>query len=837
MFTRVRGNTILFAMPLQGKTFYAGAIVVDDFVPQDGDEITVVMQDRRAYTYTPTYTDGMLIWTDNGQLEVGTYSVEVLVDRQDGTHLRCLRVNQVNIVESTEESELDSNDSENGVYPSDILSAGVFLFAGSGNLGIREIAQDVFDTSIGPVQAAIVNGYTAAIGTSLRNVIPNTWVTLEGNEGDYANRLINANHIPIGSGLTLNPTTGLIDVTGGGGGGGVSLNQPLSAINEANLGLPSVDNSVISWNSTDGWCYKTPAILGAALASINNAGLPANPDASNKTIVWDGSAWTYAAITGGGGVVVSDVKFGDPTVPAEKDKLVVKKGDTDYYRDILFAQVAQKTRFSYTIGGTTYTDAEFPIDWLIAEEYTAGHYRLRVNPKYEGLYADGWVAAGGIGSGGGGGVTLNQPLSAINTAGLGAPSVDNSVISWNANDGWCYKTPAILGAALTAINNAGLTANPDAANKTIVWDGSAWTYAALSGLPATISAYGAVKLGTSTVLTIDSSSKVYPVGMTSSGQLAVEVPWSGGGGGGGSSVSWGTSGADYIPLTVDGVTKNLLTSHQSLSGYATQTWVGNQGYLTSTDLNGYATESWVTGKNYLTSAVTSLNSLSGAVSLSNGNNVSISKSGNTITIAATDTNTTYKLSLNGTVNGDNAGTSLGTLYAPTGGGTAGQVLLAGGNNTAPSWTNSLYVSSGNTFVAGDLYIGGTTAYIEYSNGLHTNVGFYSDSFIAAGGIGSSSDRRLKDGLEPVSSDRALSVLMRLKPMEWVWNEKNDYLCGKRGAGLVAQDVMDVLPFAVNDTNEYFSLFYSVFHAYEIAGLQNHEERIAELEKKLAYAAR
>ena len=48
-----------------------------------------------------------------------------------------------------------------------------------------------------------------------------------------------------------------------------------------------------------------------------------------------------------------------------------------------------------------------------------------------------------------------------------------------------------------------------------------------------------------------------------------------------------------------------------------------------------------------------------------------------------------------------------------------------------------------------------------------------------------------------------------------------------------------------ETGEYKSLNYSVLHAYEIAGLQNHEERIAELEKenkklkeKLeAYAAR
>lgn len=38
----------------------------------------------------------------------------------------------------------------------------------------------------------------------------------------------------------------------------------------------------------------------------------------------------------------------------------------------------------------------------------------------------------------------------------------------------------------------------------------------------------------------------------------------------------------------------------SLSGYATETWVTNKGYITSAALNGYATQAWVEGKKYLT---------------------------------------------------------------------------------------------------------------------------------------------------------------------------------------------------------------------------------------------
>ena len=39
----------------------------------------------------------------------------------------------------------------------------------------------------------------------------------------------------------------------------------------------------------------------------------------------------------------------------------------------------------------------------------------------------------------------------------------------------------------------------------------------------------------------------------------------------------------------------------SLDGYATQSWVSSQGYLTSLSLTGYATESWVTNQGYITS--------------------------------------------------------------------------------------------------------------------------------------------------------------------------------------------------------------------------------------------
>lgn len=59
-----------------------------------------------------------------------------------------------------------------------------------------------------------------------------------------------------------------------------------------------------------------------------------------------------------------------------------------------------------------------------------------------------------------------------------------------------------------------------------------------------------------------------------------------------------TQTSDRRNLTIGSVTQQVITAHQSLSGYATEQWVGQQGYLTSSALSGYATQTWV-GSYYL----------------------------------------------------------------------------------------------------------------------------------------------------------------------------------------------------------------------------------------------
>ena len=68
-----------------------------------------------------------------------------------------------------------------------------------------------------------------------------------------------------------------------------------------------------------------------------------------------------------------------------------------------------------------------------------------------------------------------------------------------------------------------------------------------------------------------------------------------------SDAKFGTATTDYVPITLGSTTQNVLLSN-ALNGYATQSWVGQQGFLTSSDLNGYATESWVGQQGFLTAA-------------------------------------------------------------------------------------------------------------------------------------------------------------------------------------------------------------------------------------------
>ena len=121
------------------------------------------------------------------------------------------------------------------------------------------------------------------------------------------------------------------------------------------------------------------------------------------------------------------------------------------------------------------------------------------------------------------------------------------------------------------------------------------------------------------------------------------------------------------------------------------------------------------------------------------------------------------------------------------------------------------------------------ANLDVAGTIYSVKGIYSSGYVTAGAVGASSDRRLKNNIVTISKERAEDVIMALSPCEWVWNEKNAALEGRKFAGFIAQDVQKVLPDTVLDSREELLMFHNVFHGYEVRMLQDHERRIKALE--------
>ena len=120
--------------------------------------------------------------------------------------------------------------------------------------------------------------------------------------------------------------------------------------------------------------------------------------------------------------------------------------------------------------------------------------------------------------------------------------------------------------------------------------------------------------------------------------------------------------------------------------------------------------------------------------------------------------------------------------------------------------------------------------------LAVGSGIYAGSLLATGYVNSgasasSSDARLKSNIEEISAEKAVSLLMKLRGVEWDWNEKKACLEGRHGSGLVAQEVEKVMPWMVLDLNGELSLTYSSLWGVAIPVMQSHEERIAALERE------
>ena len=158
-----------------------------------------------------------------------------------------------------------------------------------------------------------------------------------------------------------------------------------------------------------------------------------------------------------------------------------------------------------------------------------------------GFWTDQYLSALGQNSSGGGGGGGSSTLAGLNDVQLGQLSA-NDVLTYDGTGHWVNTQKATLLSGYATQSWVTGTALSGYATQTWVGQQGFLTsvaFADLTSHPTTLSGYGITD------------------------------------------AKFGQVARDSIPITLGSTTQDVLISHQSLSGYATETWVQQQGYLTS----------------------------------------------------------------------------------------------------------------------------------------------------------------------------------------------------------------------------------------------------------------
>ena len=433
------------------------------------------------------------------------------------------------------------------------------------------------------------------------------------------------------------------------------------------------------------------------IGDVTLSGTPSN----GQALVWDGSKWTNATISGGGGVSGWI-------------------GTTQVQSSSISQDLTGVKSFKLTSSKST-------VVWDDNNE--AWHFLGNV-------YADGWIAAGGIGSGGSGGGGGSY------SAGTGIDITGSTISLKTATT----STPGgiIVGNGLS-INNGVLSATGGSGSSYTAGAGIDITSNAISVKTATSSAIGGIKLG------YTQSGKTYPVQVNGSGQAYVSVPWEGGSGqGGGGTVTSVGIDAEYgshiyvsndSPITSSGtITIGFDTGYSVPSDSDQASWDAKQDAISdlSTIRNGAALGA--------TSVQNVYNLTLNAGAFTSGtydpDGASASFNIPTTTSHISHGNDTLDVYLSGL---DNKYVTLATTQTITGAKTfsTNDVTLSSVDLVPATNNTSALGSSSKRF--SDVYgveadfstsvtIGSVT--LTYENGaLHVNGNLYADGWIAAGGIG------------------------------------------------------------------------------------------------------
>ena len=306
-----------------------------------------------------------------------------------------------------------------------------------------------------------------------------------------------------------------------------------------------------------------------------------------------------AAASGGAAIVPTGTDHTHANL-ADLNRISITDGYI-YITDEVIDPDTQETSFVTDKAMAGYADRAganadgYTLDWFIPVTVN-GSLTLKLNPIYAGLWAEGWISAGGVGSGGGGGggstvsvtqiLTSGTSIATISVDGVAttiyAPSGGGTQVSWGTASGYVIPLTVggttknlLLSSALTGYaTESWVTSQGYLTSYTEQYRGTVTSVTLSSGTGITVSNSGtAITSSGSRTISISSTYQTY----ISHGETAY---------------GWG-----------DHAQAGYLTQHQSLAGYATESWVQSQGYLTQhQSLTGYATESWVQQQGYATAA-------------------------------------------------------------------------------------------------------------------------------------------------------------------------------------------------------------------------------------------
>ena len=100
--TWIAGNPLTLRIPLQKVTITADGHETEDYEPQDGDVVTIILRSQRSEkSYVPEIEGNIATISDNGTLPIGEYAVETLVVESDGTKRRSYYPFVLNVMKAT----------------------------------------------------------------------------------------------------------------------------------------------------------------------------------------------------------------------------------------------------------------------------------------------------------------------------------------------------------------------------------------------------------------------------------------------------------------------------------------------------------------------------------------------------------------------------------------------------------------------------------------------------------------------------------------------------------------------------------------------------------------